>query len=267
MFERASKFNQDLTNWTLNMPRYDSKIANSMPPMTGMFRGTAALDQIFCSEDWYRQLSYGAVTGKYTASKLQIICCDNGFYSKLTTAKPQTIECVACGLGTYQPNNIVLPTACASCAPGLAVSKAGPGSVLLKNPNGDAIPFACISCGLGQYQNEGTGVRSSYNCKECKTGLFAGTTGLTLCVECAKGRYVEQEAAVDCVDCGLGTFQNEQGKQCKTNVSYFLLCFSFFLLTHMCVLAIRLFSLFSRQALWNSRCIAMHIVRQRQCFE
>ena len=120
MFQQAETFNRDLNKWDVsNIPKFDPKgnvifflsllppnhtiylltvckflVTDSMPAMLSMFDGTSELKQVLCTPGWNQQLKWGAVTGKYTASVLQILCCDNGFYAMVTSTKPRTVECV-----------------------------------------------------------------------------------------------------------------------------------------------------------------------------
>ena len=69
IFEEATAFNRDLSKWDISHilkfipgPTKDEEgnpIEAVPPPLVGMFSGASSLDQIFCSEAWLKQKSFG----------------------------------------------------------------------------------------------------------------------------------------------------------------------------------------------------------------
>ena len=69
IFEEATAFNRDLSKWDISHilkfipgPTKDedgNPIEAAPPPLVGMFSGASSLDQIFCSEAWLKQKSFG----------------------------------------------------------------------------------------------------------------------------------------------------------------------------------------------------------------
>ena len=221
MFELATKFDQDLSNWDLshlpkwkpNKPATKNKAAYKNPesfrepPMMNFFLGTVAFKQNLCSESWMKQIETKAITSTYTASLVQIICCSAGY--KFTKQD----GCVSCNVGTFQKNDFVLTTSCMKCEPGLAVAHSGDPPSRVGKANVNETPLQCKSCELGMYQNEPGNARTSYGCKDCKTGKYAEGTGKSDCDPCPEGTYMELEKQDACKDCPEGYFQDEPGTQ------------------------------------------------------
>ena len=230
MFEKATKFDQDISNWDLsNLPKWRPNIPAKgtnagfqnpdsfrEPPMLDIFLGTVLFEQNLCSESWMKQIKTTAITSTYTASKVQIICCSAGYKFEKTDPLCRAnciMGCVSCNVGTFQKNDFDLATSCMKCEPGSAVKHSGDSPSLLNKANDNDPPLQCESCVKGMYQNEPGDARTSYGCKDCKTGKYAEGTGKSDCDPCPEGTYMELERQDACKDCPEGYFQDEPGTQ------------------------------------------------------
>jgi hypothetical protein len=256
MFELATKFDQDLSNWDLshipkwipntpatkNKAAYQNPESFQQPPMMNIFLGTVGFKQNLCSESWMKQIETTAITSSYTSSKVQIICCSAGYKFEQTESSCKGADCimgcVSCNVGTFQKNNYVLTKSCMECAKGSAVEHSGdPPYTRLRLSNGnDPPPLQCEFCAKGMYQNEPGNARTSYGCKDCKTGTYAESTGQSDCDLCPKGTYVELEKQDACVSCPKGYSQDTTGKQfcfpCKYLFLFFFYIFLFLFSNH-----------------------------------
>lgn len=201
LFEQAVAFNRDLSSWNIgHINKYDPSNKDDTPPMMGLFEGTPSLNKIFCSEAWMKQKSFGSVTSRYIGSKLNIICCMEGFYLNDLNADAKNSDpdyvCMKCAVGKFQAEKYILHTRCKSCNTGEAAKNSGePPQRIIVGVTLEP-PASCELCKKGQYMDEKGHNRETYGCKTCKPGLHADIQGLQECKSCNPGLFSETVSGI-----------------------------------------------------------------------